>query len=104
MERMAACERFAEEVVMIPVDVSGVSEESGREALEALRKAVVGRRRMWVEEERGGAGMSGGVGCNRGAPPFAVADHNFKKESVNVYAPREGRGMRWSGNRTRTHW
>ena len=53
MERMAARERFAEEAVMIPVDVSGVSEEAGREALEALRKAVVGRRRRWVEEERG---------------------------------------------------
>ena len=53
MERMAACERLAEEAVMIPVDVSGVSEESGREALEALRKAVVGRRRMWVDDERG---------------------------------------------------
>ena len=53
MERTTARERFAEEAVMIPVDVSGVSEEAGREALEALRKAVVGRRRMWVEEERG---------------------------------------------------
>jgi hypothetical protein len=40
--------------------------------------------------------MSGGVGCNRGAPPFAVADHNFKQESLNVYPAREGRGMRWS--------
>ena len=53
MELTTARERFSEEAVMIPVDVSGVSEESGREALEALRKAVVGRRRMWVEEERG---------------------------------------------------
>jgi hypothetical protein len=53
MERTTARERFSEEAVMIPVDVSGVSEESGREALEALRKVVVGRRRMWVEEERG---------------------------------------------------
>jgi len=53
MERTTARERFAEEAVRFPVDVSGVSEESGREALEALRKAVVGRRRMWVEEERG---------------------------------------------------
>jgi hypothetical protein len=46
MERMAACERFAEEAVMIPLDVSGVSEELGREALEALREVVVGRRRI----------------------------------------------------------
>ena len=38
---------------MFPVDVSGVSGESGREALEALRKAVAGRRRIWVDEERG---------------------------------------------------
>jgi len=44
--------------------------------------------------------MSGGVGCNRGAPRFAVADHNFKKESLNVYSAREGRGMRLSGKRT----
>ena len=55
MERMAARERFAEEAVMIPVDVSGVSEESGREALEALRKAVAGRRRNCIDEERGEA-------------------------------------------------
>jgi hypothetical protein len=58
MERTTARERFAEEAVRFPVDVSGVSEESGREALEALRKAlealrkaVIGRRRMWVDEE-----------------------------------------------------
>ena len=54
MERMAACGRLAEEAVRFPVDVSGVSEESGREALEALRKAVAGRRPIWVEEERRG--------------------------------------------------
>jgi hypothetical protein len=53
MERTTARERFAEEAVRFPVDVSGVSEESGREALEALRKAVVGRRAIWVDEERG---------------------------------------------------
>ena len=53
MERTTARERFAEEAVMFPVDVSGVSEESGREALEALRKAVAGRRRIWADEERG---------------------------------------------------
>jgi hypothetical protein len=51
MERTTARERFADEAVMFPVDVSGVSEESGREALEALRKAVIGRRRMRVDEE-----------------------------------------------------
>lgn len=51
MERAAARERFGEEAVRFPMDVSRVSEESGREALEALRKAVAGRR--WVEEERG---------------------------------------------------
>jgi hypothetical protein len=44
MERTTARERFAEEAVRFPVDVAGVSEESGREALEALRKAVAGRR------------------------------------------------------------
>ena len=52
MERTTARERFTEEAVRFPVDVSGVSEESGREALEALRKAVAGRRRIWVDEER----------------------------------------------------
>jgi hypothetical protein len=54
MERTTARERFAEEAVRFPVDVSGVSEESGREALEALRKAVAGRRPIWVDEERRG--------------------------------------------------
>jgi hypothetical protein len=44
-----------EEAVMFPVDVSGVSEELGREALEALRKVVAGRGRSWVDEERGWA-------------------------------------------------
>jgi hypothetical protein len=53
MKRTTARERFAEDAVMFPVDVSGVSEESGREALEALRQAVAGRRRIWVDEERG---------------------------------------------------
>jgi hypothetical protein len=53
MERTTARERFAEDAVMFPVDVSGVSEESGREALEALRKAVAGRRRIRADEERG---------------------------------------------------
>jgi hypothetical protein len=53
MERTTARERFAE-AVRFPVDVSAVSEESGREALEALRKAVVGRRPIWVDEERRG--------------------------------------------------
>ena len=65
MEQTTARERFAKEAVMIPVDVSGVSEESGQEALEALRKAVVGRRRMWVEEERGGAAESGVIAARR---------------------------------------
>ena len=51
MERMAERGRLAEEAVRFPVDVSRVSEESGRAALEALRRAVAGRR--WVEEERG---------------------------------------------------
>src|SRR5712691_4997139 len=41
--------------------------------------------------------MSGGAGCNRGAPRFAVADHNFKQESVNVYPAREGRRTRTFG-------
>jgi hypothetical protein len=53
MERTAVRERLAEDAVLFPVDFSGVSEESGRKALEALRKAVVGRRRIWVDEERG---------------------------------------------------
>jgi hypothetical protein len=53
MERTTARERLAEEAVRFPVDVSRVSEESGREALEALRRAVAGRRRVWVEEDRG---------------------------------------------------
>jgi hypothetical protein len=52
MERAAARKRFAEDAVMFPVDFSGVSEESGREALEALQKAVAGRRRIWVDEEQ----------------------------------------------------
>jgi hypothetical protein len=52
MERAAARKRFAEDAVRFPVDFSGVSEESGREALEALRKAVAGRRRIWVDEEQ----------------------------------------------------
>jgi len=65
MERTTARERFAKEALMIPVDVSGVSEESGQEALEALRKAVVGRRRMWAEEERGGAAESGVIAARR---------------------------------------
>jgi hypothetical protein len=55
MERTTARARFTEDAVMFPVDVSGVSEESGREALEALRKVVAGRRRNWIDEERGGA-------------------------------------------------
>jgi len=42
MEPAAARERFAVDAVMFPVDFSRVSEESGREALEALRKAVAG--------------------------------------------------------------
>lgn len=78
MERMAARGRFAKEAVRFPVDVSGVSEESGREALEALRKAVAGRMGL----KRGGAERDGG--CNRCAPRFAVAEHHFKRESVNV--------------------
>ena len=46
MERTTARGRLAEEAVMFPVDMSGVSEELGREALEALREVVVGRRRI----------------------------------------------------------
>jgi hypothetical protein len=46
MERTTARGRLADEAVMFPVDVSWVSEELGREALEALREVVVGRRRI----------------------------------------------------------
>jgi hypothetical protein len=46
MERTTARGRCAEEAVMFPVDVSGLSVELGREALEALREAVAGRRRI----------------------------------------------------------
>ncbi len=45
MQRTTARVRSAEEGVRFPVDVSGLSEELGREALEALREAV-GRRRL----------------------------------------------------------
>ena len=55
MQRTTARGRLEEEAVMFPVDVSGVSEELGREALEALRKVVAGRGRSWVDEERGWA-------------------------------------------------
>lgn len=46
MERTTARGRLAEAAVMFPVDVSGVSEELGREALEALREVVIGRRKI----------------------------------------------------------
>lgn len=46
MERTTARGRFAEVAVMFPVDVSELSVELGREALEALRQVVVGRRRI----------------------------------------------------------
>jgi hypothetical protein len=65
MERTTARERLAEEAMMFPVDVSRVSEESGREALEALRRAVVGRRRVWGEEDRGWAAESDGIAARR---------------------------------------
>ncbi len=73
MERMAARGRLAEEAVRFPVDVSGMSEESGRAALEALRRAVAGRRGLEAERaERAG-------GCNHSAPPFAAAEHNLSE-------------------------
>jgi hypothetical protein len=89
MERTTARERLAEEAVMFPVDVSRVSEESGREALEALPRTVVGRRRVGVEEGRGWAAESE---CNRGAPLFATANATFKKCGVDGYPPEEARG------------
>ena len=65
MERTTARERWAEEAVKFPVDVSRVSEESGREGLEALRRMVVGRRRAWVEEDRGWAAESDVIAARR---------------------------------------
>ena len=53
MGRTTARGRLAEEAVMFPVDVSGLSVELGREALEALREVVAGRRRI------SGGGRSG---------------------------------------------
>ncbi len=55
MQRTTARGRLDEEpgLVMFPVDVSGLSEESGRRGLEALREAVVGRKRV----ETGGGGQ-----------------------------------------------
>jgi hypothetical protein len=45
MQRTTARGRSAAEGVRFPVDVSGLSEELGQEALEALRE-VVGQRRL----------------------------------------------------------
>lgn len=53
MGRTTARGRLAEEAVTFPVDMSGLSVELGREALEALREAVAGRRRI------SGGGRSG---------------------------------------------
>jgi hypothetical protein len=82
------------------VDVSRVSEESGREGLEALRRAVVGRRRVWVEEDRGWVAESDVIAARRCS---RLANVTFKKWRMDGDPPEEASGMRWSGNRTTTH-
>jgi hypothetical protein len=66
MRRTTARGRSAGEGVRFPVDVSGLSEELGREALEALREAVSRRRWLGGGDERGAAEF----GCR--ASVFAV--------------------------------
>jgi hypothetical protein len=66
MQRTTARGRSAEEGVRFPVDVSELSEELGREALEALREAVSRRRWLGGRDERGAAEF----GCR--ASVFAV--------------------------------
>jgi hypothetical protein len=53
MQRTTARGRSAGEGVRFPVDVSGLSEELGREAMEALREAVSRRRWLGGRDERG---------------------------------------------------
>ena len=58
MQRTTARGQWAEEGVRFPVDVSGLSEELGREALEALREAVWRRRVAGGGEVKGAAGVA----------------------------------------------
>ena len=97
MERTTARERFAEEAVMFPVDVSRVSEESGREALEALRRMVVGRRRVWVEEDRGWAAESE---CNRARAAVRDCKRNFQEVASGGLPAGGGEGdeVEWKPN------
>ncbi len=72
MQRTTARGRSVGEGVRFPVDVSGWSEELGREALEALREAVWRRRWLGGRNERGGAEYGCRASCSLFGPEHRI--------------------------------